>query len=75
MKSVILRTNFVGKQSKLRKLSFTDWIYLTSLKKKINGFKNIYFNPLHTSSLCKVIEKIINYKNIYGIFNAGSKKV
>ena len=75
MKSVILRTNFVGKQSKLRKLSFTDWIYLTSLKKKkINGFKNIYFNPLHTSSLCKVIEKIINYKNIYGIFNAGSKK-
>ena len=43
MKSVILRTNFVGKQSKLRKLSFTDWIYLTSLKKKINGFKNIYF--------------------------------
>jgi len=75
MNSVILRTNFIGKQSTSRKLSFTDWIYFAYLKKKkMNGFKNVYFNPLHTSSLCKIIDRIIKYKDVYGIFNAGSKK-
>ena len=74
-KAIILRTNFIGRQSTYSKLSLSDWIVF-SLKNKvmIKGYDNIYFNPIHTSSLCKIISKIIEYKKIYGVFNLGSKK-
>jgi len=71
--SIIIRTNFIGKQSTSKRLSLTDWIDASIKKKKIiNGYKNIYFNPLHTSTLCRILIKIINKSEIKGIFNLGS---
>lgn len=71
--SIIIRTNFIGKQSLKKKLSLSDWIY-HSLKnnKKIFGYKNIFFNPLHTSTLVEILVKVIEKKNIKGIFNLGA---
>jgi len=71
--SIVIRTNFLGKQSKTKRLSLTDWIDTCIKKKKIMyGYKNIYFNPLHTSTLCQILIKIINKSKIKGIFNLGS---
>ena len=67
----ILRLNFVGKSQKKKSLS--DWI-ITNLKKgkKISVFKNIFFSPIHTSTLNRLILTIIKKPSI-GIFNVGSK--
>ena len=71
--SLILRTNFVGKAEKNQKKTLSDWIFNNLMnKKKINTFKNIYFSPLHTSTLIKIIDKLI-FKKIEGIYNLGSK--
>ncbi len=71
--SIILRTNFIGKSTINNKMSFSDWI-VKSLRSgnKINVFKDIKFNPLHTSTLCGEIFKIINIQKT-GIYNLGTK--
>jgi dTDP-4-dehydrorhamnose reductase len=72
--AIVLRTNFIGKQPTQKKLSLTDWIYFNIKKnKKMYGFKNIFFNPVHISTISKILIKIINKKKIKGIFNLGSK--
>ena len=69
--STILRTNFVGKTQ--NKKNICNWIYKNLKKEKnINGYKNIHFSPLHTSTLIKMIDKTIKEKKV-GIFNLGSK--
>jgi dTDP-4-dehydrorhamnose reductase len=71
--SVVLRTNFFGK-SLSKKRSFSDWI-VESLeqKKSIRGFSDVYFAPLHMSTLVTEIENVIlNF--IPGIHNLGSKE-
>ena len=72
--AIVIRTNFIGKQSTKKKKSLTDWIYF-NLKRnnQIYGFKNIFFNPVHTSTISKIIIKIINKKKMRGIFNLGSE--
>ncbi len=71
--SLILRTNFIGKAEKNQKKTLSDWIFSNLMnKKKINTFKNIYFSPLHTSTLIKIIDKLI-LKKKEGIYNLGSK--
>ena len=72
--SIILRTNFFGYSNHPKKLSFSDWI-IDNLKnnRKINLYKDIYFSPLHFSTIGKVLLLIIRKKNS-GIFNLGSKK-
>jgi dTDP-4-dehydrorhamnose reductase len=71
--STILRTNFIGKAENKKKLSLSDWIVNSVVKnKKIDLFKNIFFSPLHTSTLVKLIEKVIKMKK-KGIFNLSSK--
>lgn len=69
--STIFRTNYIGKTKK--KSNLTSWIYFNLKKKnKINAFKNIYFSPLHVSTLISLIEKSMK-KKIVGVFNLGSK--
>jgi len=69
--STILRTNFIGK-SKNKKASLSDWIVKNIKKKKsIFVFKNIFFSPLHTSTLCDAINKVIKLR-IKGVYNLGS---
>lgn len=73
MKSTIIRTNFVGKNSKiLSRESFSDWLFRSLINQdEITVFKDVYFNPLRMQSLSKVILEIIE-QGIFGIYNAGS---
>ena len=72
--AIVIRTNFIGKQSTVKKISLTDWVYLNIKKNKIiYGFKNIFFNPVHISTISKILIKIINKKKLTGIFNLGSR--
>lgn len=69
--TLILRTNFFG--NSLEKKGLISWIFESEKKKKeIILYKNIYFSPLHISTLSKIILKIIS-KKISGIYNVGSK--
>lgn len=67
--TLIIRTNFFGKCKKNNTL--VDWLLSTN-KKKIQLYNNIFFSPLHISSLAKIIIKIITSKKA-GIFNIGSR--
>ncbi len=68
----VLRTNFFGKSAS-KKQSFSDWI-LDSLvtNKKLQGFKDVFFSPLHTSTLCAEIERCLLSFNP-GVYNLGSR--
>lgn len=70
--AVVLRTNFFGK-SMSGKPSFSDWIIESlSQGKNLKGFSDVYFSPLHMSTVVKEIEKVIlNFSP--GIFNLGSQ--
>ena len=70
------KTNFFGKHKiKKNKKNFLDWVYM-SLKNKdqIVGFNNMYFNPLHISTLSKILIKFCQTKLI-GTYNVGSKNI
>lgn len=70
--SIILRTNFFGKTKK--KGNLCNWIFNNvKNKKKINTFKNIYFSPLHISTIIKIINNILKHNRAVGIFNLGTK--
>tara|TARA_B110000261_G_scaffold136771_1_gene154782 strand:- start:144 stop:1013 length:870 start_codon:yes stop_codon:yes gene_type:complete len=70
--STVLRTNFFGNNPKFKEKGFTGWI-MKSLdsQKKINGFDDIYFNPLSLDTLADLINQVIKVKP-FGIFNLGS---
>jgi dTDP-4-dehydrorhamnose reductase len=74
-KSLILRTNFFGKNYK-KKESLSDWIFKSFNKnKEFYLFKDVYFNPLRIDTVCKIIKNIIlkNKFKIEGIYNLGSR--
>ena len=74
-KSLILRTNFFGKNYN-KKQSFSDWVYKSfKNNKKFYLFKDVYFNPLRIDTICKIIKNIIKRDKfkIKGIYNMGSK--
>jgi dTDP-4-dehydrorhamnose reductase len=74
-KSLILRTNFFGKNYN-KKQSFSDWIFKSFNKKKeFYLFKDVYFNPLRIDTICKIIKNIILQKKfiVEGIYNLGSR--
>ena len=69
---VILRTNFIARNY-LKSNSFSDWLYKSAVDKdKITIFNDIYFNPLHISTLCDLISNYIIDSKIIGTFNLGS---
>lgn len=71
--SLILRTNFFDFYKKPKHFSFINEIYsnLTN-NKSIFGYQDIFFNPVHISSLAELIKSVIVNPKI-GIFNYGSK--
>ena len=72
-KHIVLRTNYIGKTRIKGKKFLCDWIFNSIInRKKIVGYKNIYFNPLNISSLCLIIEKIFLKKIKSGVYNLGS---
>jgi|688.fasta_scaffold412361_2 dTDP-4-dehydrorhamnose reductase len=73
--ALIFRTNFFGK-TKSMSSSFTNWIFKKfKQKKKFYLFNDIFFNPLRTGTISKIILEIIlkNKINIYGLYNLSSK--
>ena len=68
----ILRINYLAKSSNKSKLSFTDWLFNSLIKKeKITLFDDILFSPLHISDVSQsIIEVIKNPKK--GIYNLGT---
>ena len=71
-KGIVLRTNFFA-APKIIKRGLINWLVDSHLKKKeIQLVKDIYFNPVHVSTLCKIIEKFF-IKKYSGIINVGSK--
>lgn len=66
---VVLRVNFVGKNKK--KKTFHDQV-IFSKKKKFILYKNIFFSPLHISTLTELISNNI-FKLGPGVYNLGSK--
>ena len=70
--STVLRTNFFGNNPKFKEKGFTGWIFKSlASQKKINGFDDIYFNPLSLNTLADLINQVIKVKP-FGIFNLGS---
>lgn len=70
--AVVLRTNFFG-ASQSSKQSFSDWIIQSLIEKKpIKGFSDVYFSPLHLSTLVTEIERVVLHF-APGVYNLGSR--
>lgn len=67
----ILRTNIFGFNNPMKKSLF-EWAY-TELKgeKTINGFKNMYFNPMYVGQLTLFIDKLLATNANFGTYNVG----
>jgi len=71
-KGIVLRTNFFASPKKIKR-GVISWLLDAHTKKqKIQLVSDIFFNPVHISTLCKVIEKCFS-KKYSGIVNVGSK--
>lgn len=68
-----LRTSFVGHEV-FGNYSLLDWL-LTS-NKKINGFRECYYNGLTNYEISKIIHKILFKRNfIHGLFHLSGQKI
>lgn len=73
-KFYIIRTNIYGFNMPKRNSLF-EWAYSELEKgKKINGFSNMYFNPLYVSQLALCIESIVSSKIEFGIYNISANE-
>ncbi len=74
VKCCILRTNFFDFYNQKKHRSYINNLY-DSLKKgeEVTGYKDIYFSPVHISSLFDLIDYICKYQ-ITGTYNFGSEK-
>ena len=69
---VVIRTNFFAVPKKIKR-GLIGWLIDSYKKnKQIQLVKDIYFNPVHVSTLCAIIEKFF-VKKYSGIVNVGSK--
>lgn len=68
----ILRTNILGFHTPVKKSLF-EWAY-TSLctKTVINGFENVYFNPLYCGDLSALVGKLLKTESESGVYHVGS---
>ena len=71
-KSILIRTNIFGFHYQKGKTSLAEWALENLTHKiKINGFEDVYFNPVYTGQLSLVIEKLI-FVDFSGLINVGS---
>ena len=69
---LILRTNIYGFNQPM-KSSLFEWAYRELIdSKKINGFSNMYFNPLYVGQIAQLILEWINLDIKKGIYNIGT---
>lgn len=71
--SCVLRTCFFGGET-AKKSSLSSWaIKNLTAGKEIKGFEDIFFSPLHITSLCEYIELVVqNFQP--GVYNLGSNQ-
>ena len=71
----VIRTNIIGDNSK-NNSSLFEWANRELIRgKTINGFSNIYFNPLSVQHLSVVLLNMLKEKIPFGIYNIGCEKV
>ena len=71
----IIRTNIFGNNSKSQS-SLYEWAKRELLlKNAINGFVNIYFNPLSVKHLAEILIQLINNYVPFGVYNLGSNEL
>lgn len=72
--AIIIRTNIYGFHCPA-KASLVEWALDNLLKNKaVLGFTDVYFNPVYTKQLSRIIKKIVEKNNIYGIINLASSR-
>lgn len=65
----ILRTNIYGFNLPMKNSLF-EWGYSEIKQRKdINGYSNMYFNPLYVGQLAMFLEKLISSNTDFGIYN------
>lgn len=73
--TIIIRTNIYGfhmpKGKSLVEWAVENWIQ----NKAIYGFNDVYFNPLYTKQLAKLIKALISIEGFSGILHAGSVEI
>lgn len=70
--ALVIRTNIYGFHVPLAK-SLAEWAINQLINnKRIDGFSDVFFNPLYTKQLARIIKILIESKNIKGIIHAGS---
>ncbi len=71
----IIRTNIIGDNSK-NKGSLFEWAKKELIfGNPINGFNNIYFNPLSVQHLSIILLKILEEKVPFGVYNLGCDRI
>jgi len=73
--SLIVRTNIYGFHTPPGN-SLVEWaLHNFTLKNNINGFTDVFFNPVYTKQLVRTIKYILeNKKDILGMLNVGSTR-
>ena len=70
-KKLIIRTNFFGRSLQTDR-GIVNWMIKCYQKKEtIYGIEDIFFNPLHINSFCKILSILVE-KKITGTYNLGS---
>jgi len=71
--SIIVRTNIYGFHNPIGNSLF-EWVY-KSLKNgnEINGFEDVFFNPLYTKQLANAIKSLLD-KDFDGVINIGCEE-
>lgn len=71
--TVVLRTNFFGQSKTVNKSSLSDFFIKSFLNKdKIFLFSDLFFSPLHITTISSMIAELID-NNINGVYNVGSR--
>ncbi|KGI39720.1 dTDP-4-dehydrorhamnose reductase family protein [Clostridium tetani] len=72
--TVVIRTNIYGVHS-LKGKSLAEWaIEKLSDNNNINGFTDVYFNPVYVGQLARVIKGLCKEVDYNGMLNVGSDK-
>lgn len=71
--TTVLRTNFVGRSRIPGRKSLSDWIVgALGDKLPITMFKDVFFSPLHISTVCHCIERVAAMQKP-GVYNLGAR--
>jgi len=72
LKTVVIRSALLFGVPLGKASSFSDWLEKSLVKKtKIHLFKNQFRTPLYVEDMCRAIAKIVDRKNLAGIFHIG----